>query len=168
MELLKRESTIKWFNQKQWLAEKPSETDRVIAPKHTVEIGTQTEVWYKGYKRLTDLKEIANWKDWKQYADSEWQEHLCKITEVRKGNPIASGVHMQVVFEDSKDEEMEKSVQSLYRERYPEIVEMKERFKIIELITRTRNTERKPTRGERAEFMGYFGHWRRNRREQKS
>ena len=46
---------------------------------------------------------------------------------------------MQVVLIEPEDPKMEKSIQKQYREKYPELTDLKEDFEVIEQITKIRS-----------------------------
>lgn len=102
------------------------------------EASTQTTVWNRGKKILMELPDDnKSFENWSKVADIEWDESIFSNVEVIAGNPVNAGDHIKkVILVGDSDEAMTKSIQKIYRERYPELEQLKEDIEVIELSTR--------------------------------
>jgi hypothetical protein len=93
-----------------------------------------------GNDKLTSVEGIDTLQKWKEVEGKTWEERVFSNTEIVVGNPVtASDLAVKVVLIDPEDPKMEKSIQRIYRDRYPELAEATEDFEILEQISRIRS-----------------------------
>lgn len=114
-----------------------SESQTQLEKKSTAEISTQTDPWHGGQQTLRTLEGIDNLEQYRQVGGMNWERTLFKKTEVRVGNPLATDDQTtKVVLIEPNDQDMNLSVQRLYKEKFPELSKIKNEFEVIEQITK--------------------------------
>lgn len=81
--------------------------------------------------------------DFRNLAKKEWDKKAYRCSDVIVGNPIDSGIETQIVLLESDDPEMEARIQRLYRDRFPELTDVKKEIGMIERVTSSRMGENK-------------------------
>ncbi len=91
-------------------------------------------------KQVEDLEGIDDLKKWQAIENKVWKKKVYSNTELKVGNPLATKDSVvKVVVVEPDDPGMERGVQKLYREKFPELVEIEMDFEVIEQITRIRS-----------------------------
>lgn len=110
-------------------------------------VGTQTERDIEGQANggeLREIGEINNLEEFLREEPKKWEENLFTCTEIKVGNPLETETKtVKVVWVEPGDPEMQKSVQSLYAKRFPNIMEFDENFEVIEQILRRKSGQQK-------------------------
>ncbi|XP_048519131.1 uncharacterized protein LOC125503173, partial [Dendroctonus ponderosae] len=101
---------------------------------------TQTQTDQQIYfdeNRCNSLKDIDSYAKWLKIAPKNWADELFENTEIVSGNPLSTKVStVKVVLVEPTDKQMERSIQLLYKNRYPELVETEESFAVLEHSSR--------------------------------
>ncbi|KAH1009953.1 hypothetical protein HUJ05_004328, partial [Dendroctonus ponderosae] len=105
-----------------------------------VDSGTQTKAWSNGKETIcSSLGGVDNYKDWSEIAKMGWDEALYKNSEVVQGNPLhTKATTVKVVLIEPTDIKMERGIQLIYRQRYPELGDATEDFAVLEQSSRWR------------------------------
>ncbi|KAL1505137.1 hypothetical protein ABEB36_004760 [Hypothenemus hampei] len=83
----------------------------------------------------------------REAIDLEWHPEGFLNSEIKVGNPVMAGDEMiKVVVVEPEDKGMDRSVQRLYRDRFPELTDLSADFEILEQITVTKAGANKSTR----------------------
>ncbi|XP_066261221.1 golgin subfamily A member 6-like protein 25 [Euwallacea similis] len=121
--------------------------------KETASIGTQTESFEDEIEiqeretEIEELGEIRNVEEFRKVECKRWKRDLFQCTEIKEGNPLETKAKtVKVVWIEPNDLKMEKSIQLLYKKRFPEILEFEEDYEVIEqtIKRRTGIQENKP------------------------
>lgn len=89
---------------------------------------------------ITTIFGVDNLDKWKEITKEEWHEEIFTNTEVTVGNPItAENINTKVTLVEPDDPLMKTSIQSLYKENYPELVRAKGAFEVLEQINKLRS-----------------------------
>lgn len=96
---------------------------------------------------VEDVRSINNYEAYEKIRDKSWDETCFPNVRIEVGNPISQlNLMGSLVIVDSSDVKMEKSTQKLYRDRFPELLEMEKQVDILESTnTRTDNLKGKIT-----------------------
>ncbi|CAG9763640.1 unnamed protein product [Ceutorhynchus assimilis] len=94
---------------------------------------------------LTELGECDNFATWTKKSEKTWEENIFTNTEIVVGNPLATKDEIvKVVLVGTSEANMDRGVQKIYRDRYPELEHIKEDFGMLEqdfrIRTKTTNT----------------------------
>jgi hypothetical protein len=109
-------------------------------------MASQTESRSKDGNLLDSLQGVDTLETWKKEEKKKWTEEVFTNTGVVVGNPLvdAKDSVVKVVLVEPTDIEMEASIQWLYRNRFPELAEVKEDWAVLTQTTQLEGTE--PTR----------------------
>lgn len=108
------------------------------------EKSTQTEELYlprRAWTRVTreTVKNITGFSDFDKIRNLSWDENIFRNIKTIVGNPVNTVTEgYSVVLVEAHDQKMNKYIQKLYRERFPELIDMKDDFESLEQITRTK------------------------------
>ncbi|XP_050306719.1 uncharacterized protein LOC126743597 [Anthonomus grandis grandis] len=113
----------------------------------TRNIGTQTGAWMTGKENiLTQMPEERNLNSWRQYKNLKWSNKCYNRTETKIGNPLdTKDTTVKVVLVENDDIPMDKYIQRLYRNRFPELREIGEEYEVVKRITKVKYTNRVDT-----------------------
>lgn len=153
-------SQIKNFDQRiirEWLEERRYENiekisidkDIQTSPKklqmETNDMETQTPIWMgQEEENLAKIEEITDLNGFIREEKKKWPETMFRNTTVEVGNPIETqNETVKVVFVEPADQRMEKSIQKLYKERYPELISGNDRYEIYEQSIKIRGETNK-------------------------
>ncbi|CAG9767823.1 unnamed protein product [Ceutorhynchus assimilis] len=94
---------------------------------------------------LTELGECDNFATWTEKSEKTWEENIFTNPEIVVGNPLATKDEIvKVVLVGKSEANMDRGVQKIYRDRYPELEHIKEDFGMLEqdfrIRTKTTNT----------------------------
>ncbi|CAG9815539.1 unnamed protein product [Phaedon cochleariae] len=91
----------------------------------------------RGENICQSLEGIDTYEKWLGIANKEWGEELFQNTEIKVGNPLDTKTStVKVVLIEPTDKKMERSIQHLYREKYPELMETTDHFAVLEISSR--------------------------------
>lgn len=124
-------------------AESSGDEVQTKTPKATmVDCATQIENWSQRRPELTTWTQVTNFKEFQEISKKEWPSNIYSSTEIKIGNPLATkDSAVKVVFVEPEDTQMTRSIQSLYKDRYPELLEIEEDYGILEQVTKIGNME---------------------------
>ncbi|KAL1487651.1 hypothetical protein ABEB36_015695 [Hypothenemus hampei] len=109
----------------------------------TLELEINTKRYRKESNAEEDVfrfSEAVSMKVFEKVAKRQWHQDNFKNTEVIVGNPLNSKTKdVKVVIKEPDGSEMERSIQKIYKDTYPEISTITEEFDILEQHTRTRS-----------------------------
>lgn len=147
--LFERKMIVQWIEAHRFekidkiLIETESQTEQKnVTAKDTCDQATQTDdTIYPKNTTLTNIPEITNIKDFTYYATLRWEENTYKNSKIIIGNPLTSGCYSpKVVFIEPNDKDMSLSIQKLFRDKYPELIEAPGEFEVLEQTTKIGNT----------------------------
>ncbi|KAJ8933806.1 hypothetical protein NQ314_013778 [Rhamnusium bicolor] len=82
---------------------------------------------------------VNSLEKWKEEEIKTWDENIFTNTEIKVGNPLATKDDVaKTVLVEPTDPKMEKSIQELYRETYPELDDIIDDFGTLEQVTRVK------------------------------
>lgn len=120
------------------------EMDTQTAEKSTSDVGTQTDPWLPDNDLLTTLGEICTLGDFSLVETKLWDDTLYKNTEIKVGNPIDTpDSTAKVVMVEPKDPDMTKSIQKIYKDKFPDLSKITGKFEIMEQLTRLKSRKGK-------------------------
>ncbi|KAL1487804.1 hypothetical protein ABEB36_015559 [Hypothenemus hampei] len=91
-------------------------------------------------KTYYQLKENITIEKFKSINSKEWDNKNFVNIKIKIGNPIYDEEHnVSVIIKEPDDPNLEKSIQKIYKDRFPEIKNVKEEFEILEQIIRTKS-----------------------------
>lgn len=91
-------------------------------------------------KVLVNMEQIKNFEEWHKQRKCEIEEELCTNTEIKTGNPLLTkDSTLKVVFIEPDDPSMQRSIQKMYKERFPELMAINENFGVLEQFTKVQN-----------------------------
>lgn len=142
-EAIKGNAVKDWLERHRWIrAETP--TYEVDAQRDgnwgKMDVACQTDNIENG-NQWVNLSIIDTAEKFEEVAKVEWSEEMYQNTEITVGNPLNDNECTKVVFREPDDKHMDKSIQKLFKERYPKLREIKNDIGIIERETKIRNTE---------------------------
>ncbi|KYB24568.1 hypothetical protein TcasGA2_TC031704 [Tribolium castaneum] len=95
-----------------------------------------SEITIKERPSIGDIETIDNFK---LAALERWNDSLFRNVEVKVGNLLATEDNVvKVILVEHDDREISRSIQRLYRDRYPELKEMEGDFVTLEQVSRLR------------------------------
>ncbi|CAH0558572.1 unnamed protein product [Brassicogethes aeneus] len=117
------------------------------ATKPTREFGTQTD--HEGTMEEPDvgrinLDELNTFEDFARARESGWKKYNFEKSKIIVGNPLGTDdCTTKVVFLEPSDPNMERGIQMVFKERFPELAGDK-KYEVIEqrIYTRTGSTEK--------------------------
>lgn len=148
-EILNRKTTKEWIQAHRW--------EKIEIPKYEVDcqtdnkinkqdFGTQTCPWeqHSNPDEIQTLEEIRNLEQWKKSECKNWPNKIFKNTETMFGNPLSTEEKVvKAVFVEPNDTLMEKSIQKMFRDRFPDITQAGNEFEVLEQITKIRSKDPK-------------------------
>ncbi|KAK9874526.1 hypothetical protein WA026_005370 [Henosepilachna vigintioctopunctata] len=144
MLVFNKEQTTNWIDKNKYeKVEIPTYDVDIQADikKQSREIGTQTTPWMRNGQNesLKTLSGVTTLEDFLSIENKEWDEKIFTNTEVILGNPLNTeeGI-VKVVFVNKKEPSMNRSIQKLFKERFPMLGQPEEDIEILEQITRNR------------------------------
>nr|XP_023028290.1 golgin subfamily A member 6-like protein 6 [Leptinotarsa decemlineata] len=95
-----------------------------------------------GNSIINELPEAEiGYEDYCEMEKMEWAAEIYRKTKITVGNPLETADETtKVVMIEPDDIEMNRSIQKLYRDKYPELVRLEGDIEIIEQITKVRRT----------------------------
>lgn len=116
------------------------QTDKTNTITSTVEMGTQTEAWtLDKFLTLNTLEEVNSLEIWSSCEGRKWDNKLFTNSEIRVGNPLTTEDSVvKVTIVEPHDLNMEKSIQRLFKDKYPELGNLKEEFEVVDQIIKIR------------------------------
>lgn len=131
---LNRDKVSEWLQENKYVRkESPTSTTN---PTATHDKGTQIG------NNLGSLDGVHDLEGYYQVKDREWEDATYTNTEVRVGNPIDSASSVtKVVLVEPDDINMDRSIQRLYRDRFPELADIAADYEVLEHEVRTRMKE---------------------------
>ncbi|XP_063901395.1 centromere-associated protein E-like [Zophobas morio] len=91
-----------------------------------------------------EILEADNREKFDKIKNNAWEQNAFENVEVVVGNPLSeTKSECMVVIAEPGDPDMNRSIQKMFRDRYPEMTEMRNNFEIIENVVKTRNIENK-------------------------
>ena len=139
-EVVGRKSTKEWLEARKW--------GHIDMPKYDVECqanmrinrmdtGVQTAPWRMNAVNNLDLDYANSLAKWKEIETLKWNDEVFRNTQVKFGNPlVAHDTTTKVILVEPEDPNMENSIQKMFRDRYPELVNLNEEFGLLEEITK--------------------------------
>ncbi|KAH1006904.1 hypothetical protein HUJ05_007591 [Dendroctonus ponderosae] len=103
------------------------------------QIQTEQPIYFEecGHNRCNSLNDIDSYARWLKIAPKNWADELFENTEIISENPLSTKAStVKVVLVEPADKQMEMSIQLLYKNRYPELVETEESFAVLEHSSR--------------------------------
>ncbi|KAJ8939472.1 hypothetical protein NQ318_022526 [Aromia moschata] len=89
---------------------------------------------------MDTLQQTERLDDFTKLEKKEWTDKVYTNTEIIVGNPVtAEDKLVKVVITEPDDPTMEKSIQKIYRDRFPELLAATDEFEVIEQMTRIRS-----------------------------
>jgi hypothetical protein len=115
--------------------------EETVAKPKMVDIGTQTMAWNQAEtNEVTTIKNIDTYEKYCAVKNAPWKKELFSCTSVIRGSPLnAKEGATKVVVVDPKDPDMNQSIQRTYRERYPELKDLKEELEVLEQTSTVRS-----------------------------
>lgn len=93
-------------------------------------------VWEKN-NIIDTVKGIETLQQWREIASRQWSQTAFITTEIKVGNPILSKDEViKVILVDKEDLGMETNIQRMYRDRFPELLEITNDFEALEQQTK--------------------------------
>lgn len=144
IDVFNRVSIKNWLEKNRWEPiEKQTYDVDIQTEKRTAEIGCQTMPWSMDTNnKVSTLEDINSIETWNLVEGREWNKELFTNTEICIGNPLdTEDAVVKTVIIEPNDLNMEKSIQKLYCNKYPEIKNLKGDFEVIEQTIRIRTKD---------------------------
>ncbi|KAJ8953414.1 hypothetical protein NQ318_023531 [Aromia moschata] len=94
----------------------------------------------KQVEYMDTLQQTERLYDFTKLEKKEWTDKVYTNTEIIVGNPVtAEDKLVKVVITEPDNPTMEKSIQKIYRDRFPELLAATDEFEVIEQMTRIRS-----------------------------
>ncbi|KAH1028467.1 hypothetical protein HUJ05_001822 [Dendroctonus ponderosae] len=97
---------------------------------------SQTQTYAESIPRKNicqDIDDIVTYAEWSKIALKGWEESIFRNTEIQQGNPLKTKTAtVKVVLVEPTNIDMERCIQLLYKNRYPELMDTDERFAVLE------------------------------------
>ncbi|CAH0558636.1 unnamed protein product [Brassicogethes aeneus] len=109
-----------------------------------IDADTQTENKVEPENGKIRIEKIDSWEAFTEVTDQMWEEYQYSNTEIKIGNPLETeDTITKVVMIEPTDPKLERGIQKIYAERYPELIS-DSKSDIVEqrIYTRTGNTEK--------------------------
>ncbi|KAK9882864.1 hypothetical protein WA026_023558 [Henosepilachna vigintioctopunctata] len=141
---LNKEQTTNWLDRNKYeKVETPTyDVDiQVDIKRQSREIGTQTTPWIRNAhnEALNTLVGVTSLEDFLNIENKEWDDKIYTNTEVILGNPLNTEEGtVKVVFVNKNELSMTRSIQKLFKERFPMLGNPEEEMEILEQTTRNR------------------------------
>lgn len=88
---------------------------------------------------LLEKYEREDYNKWKQIADKNWEAKLLANTEIKIGSPLETETSIaKVVIVEPDDLEMEKSIQYMFKSRFPDLTDLDDPVDVLEVTTCSR------------------------------
>lgn len=84
------------------------------------------------------IEKGGTYEEYKVLVEKVWSLDAYQNTKTTVGNPIQSGTESQVVLIEPDDEKMERGIQRLYKESFPELEDLTGELEILERTTTSR------------------------------
>ncbi|CAH1107108.1 unnamed protein product [Psylliodes chrysocephalus] len=121
------------------------ESQTLTTTKKTAEAATQTEPWHGNTQTLRTLAGIDNLEKFRSIENHTWGQEVYQSTRITVGNPLSTSDNTtKVVLLEPGDPEMTNSIQRLYRDKFPELVNISKDFEVIEQITKIKSNTCEP------------------------
>lgn len=80
-----------------------------------------------------------DYNTWKQIADRTWDNKLFTNVEIKIGSPLETDSNVvKVVIVEPDDLQMDKSIQQMFKARFPELKDLEDPFDLLQVTTRTK------------------------------
>lgn len=129
---------------KEWLQKHKYEIPKI--PTYDVDIQTNikpetcsqsTQTSWIADGEIVDPTTYNEYEDLKRCKVKKWPEKVFCNTEIIVGNPLdAKDMYTKIVIVEPDDKDMQKSIQKLYKDRFPELLETQEEFEVIQYSTK--------------------------------
>jgi hypothetical protein len=102
----------------------------------TAEVSTQT-----GQVTKNQVSNAKTYEEYASIASEKWEDSCFTATEIVEGNPLQATRDTDLSLWVTKDDEMENGLQKMYKERFPELSDLKgEKVAYIKISTTYGNT----------------------------
>lgn len=110
-------------------------TTTVEDKKKSVDSATQTEGQVNWRKPLSndDIAQISTYEDYSSRKNMIWKEF--KNVKVKVGNPINTNDNLALTIVDPSDPNMTKSIQKMFTDRHPDLLEINEEMGSLEITS---------------------------------
>jgi hypothetical protein len=97
----------------------------------TAEVSTQT-----GQVTKDQVWNAKTYEEYASIASGKWEDSCFTVTEIVEGNPLQATRDTDLSLWVTKDDEMENGLQKMYKERFPELSDLKgEKVAYIKIST---------------------------------